>query len=172
MAVTLGSLFYAPVSHQTASPIPSSKCLPPSCVLSIFSGILLLWRPLISQLDCHNPLLINPSLHPRLSPLQFSPLKHHLTGIQEIFVISLASFKLFSTSNWNCHPSKIPLVQLSKQRSSPSSMVRDQNSHAPKTPHPSTSLHIFIHRLPPTRQCSSTCSLYRNHTCSSSSTEI
>ena len=114
----------------------------------------------------------NPSLHPRLSPLQFSPLKHRLTGIQEIFVISLGSFKLFSTSNWNCHPSKIPLAQLSKQRSSPSSMVRDQNSHALETPHPSTSLHVFIHRLPPTRKCSSTWSLYRNHTCSSSSTEI
>lgn len=160
-----------PISHQTASPISSSEGLPPSCILSISSGVFLLWRPLISQLDCHNPLLIY-LLTPRLSPLQFIPPKYHLTGLQEISFISLAFFKAFSASNWNCHPYKIPPVQLSKHCSSFSCTVRGRNSHAPETSHPSASLRIFIHKLLPTRKCSSTCSLYQNRTCSSSSTQI
>lgn len=162
MAVTLDSLFYEPVSHQTASPMTSSECLPPSCVLSISSGVFLLWRPLISQLDCHSPLLMHLST-PRLSPLQFIPLKYRLTGLQEISFISLAFFKAFSASNWNCHPSKIP--QSSFPSIAPlSPACRGQNPHA--------SLHTFTHRLLPARECSSTCSFYQNHACPSSSTQM
>lgn len=99
-------LFYEPVSHQTASPTLSGMPSTFGCSIHLQRRFLL-WRPLISQLDCHSPLLMHLSL--LTSPhCNSSHLNIALTGLQEISSFH-SPFKAFSASNWNCHPSKIPL---------------------------------------------------------------
>lgn len=134
----------------------SSEYLPPSCVLSISSGVFLLWPTphLTAGLPQSSPNAPLPLASPHCNS---SHLNIAWLVCKKFLSFHSPSSKLSAPQIGIVIPPRSPSPAFQASLLSPA--CRGQNPHA--------SPHTFTHRLLPARECSSTCSFYQNHACPS-----